>query len=209
MEPTETTITQAVPVSSLYPDRYGVGKTMIYRWLNELKISPTKENKYSFITLDEVQLLDGYFRAIQESTEAAKKYLSERVHERDREHVQTIDQASGELVNAPVNMTLNTFTDATTEDDAIVTSPSWTLAIEALAARLSPTLADPLAPQRQLQEIADRGWQVSSRQVHQIMGVYPTDGMERYGFRIVRAGKAGRQITWKVEQITEESGVPD
>ncbi len=81
----------------------------------------------------------------------------------------------------------------------VAQSPPWLLFAEAIAQRLSPSSPDPLLPQRQLQELADRGWLATTSQLRAILGVHPREGVW-YGFHLSKAGRIGRQGAWEVRK---------
>ncbi|MBE9178581.1 hypothetical protein IQ268_08420, partial [Oculatella sp. LEGE 06141] len=56
---------------------------------------------------------------------------------------------------------------------------------------------DPLLPQRQLEEIAERGWVVATSQLQAVLGVAPKEG-DRYGFQLQRCGRIGREAGWQI-----------
>lgn len=163
-----------IPVASLYPDRYGIGKTKLYERLKNLRLEPFSNGRQSFITVEQLELLDGYCKACEAGKEAAAAYLAAHVQPvHERVHTGTI------VPNLP---------------------PAWLALLEALASRLLlPPPPDPLLPQRQLQEIAEQHWEVSKSQLAKILGTrHFRDGDRRYGFQLLKHGKVGRQSAWKV-----------
>ena len=162
----QTTVLNGIPVNSLYPDRYGVGKSKIYATLKELGITPHRDRKTACLTLEQLLRLDRHMAgdSSSKSTEVAET-----------------EPGSGIV---PVELS--------------TLPPVLQLLISAIANQISPPTPDPLLPQRQLQEIADRGWLVSTSQLAAILGVRPTDGMVRYGFVCDRAGRSGRESSFKV-----------
>ncbi|MBE9178702.1 hypothetical protein IQ268_09030 [Oculatella sp. LEGE 06141] len=176
-----------IPVASLYPDRYTLGKTKVYEYMGILNIKPFRVGKAAFITFEQLKALDEYCRLLAENPAAAAEFAVS--------YAQSSSQ--GEQVrerNAPVHELVHTSAD-------LSTSPAWLLFVEAIAARLQPPASDPLAPQRQLQEICEQGWTVSSSQLRQILGIAPKAG-DRYGFTFTKAGRVGRQLAWRIGKIT-------
>jgi hypothetical protein len=63
--------------------------------------------------------------------------------------------------------------------------------------------SDPLAPQRALEEAYQHGWQLSTSQLAQILGLSPKNlgryqSFERFGFTFTKGGRQGQQATWMV-----------
>ena len=65
------------------------------------------------------------------------------------------------------------------------------------------TIADPLSKYRALDEIAANSWQLPTSEIAALLGLQSLSGkqFERYGFRFIRAGKAGSESTWRVEKF--------
>lgn len=77
--------------------------------------------------------------------------------------------------------------------------------VAAIATAQNPQPADPLAMFRQLEEIAQHGWLLSTSQLVDIMGVKPKgESCDRFGFRFTRAGKNGSETAWRVEKFDEQ-----
>lgn len=176
-----TTIIDKVPVSSLFPDRYGIGKTKLYEYLGNLQIRPFREGKAAFITLEQLSLLDEYCKRLAEGRDVAEAFLAELPESLEPDHLD--NEHVHELVHSPFE------------------SPAWLLFIEAVAARLAPPQTNILAPQTQLQQIADRQWQVTSSQLRQILGIHGIREGDCLGFRLLKAGRVGRETAWRVEKL--------
>jgi hypothetical protein len=177
-----TTVINKVPVSSLFPDRYGVAKTKLYEYLGDLQIRPFREGKIAYITLEQLELLDEYLKRLAKGREAAEAFLAELPESSEPEYQD--DEHVHELVHTPFNE-----------------SPAWLLFIEAVASRLALPPSDPLAPQTQLQQIVDRQWQVTTSQLRQILGIRSIHEGDRLGFRFQKAGRVGRETAWRVEKL--------
>lgn len=61
---------------------------------------------------------------------------------------------------------------------------------------------DLLANLRQLQEVCDRGWLLSSSQLAPLVGLKSVHGKEfdRFGFKFIKAGKNGSESAWRIEK---------
>lgn len=169
--PVASLVANKIPVASLYPDRYGLGKTKLYEYLGDLGIKPTLENRRSFITLDQLALLDRYV-PIASDRQAAATFLSTLPAEPIQEQVRGIVHS------------------------AETSTPPWIPLLEAIAQLQQPP--DPLALHRQLEEVVEHGWVLSSSQLREILGATPKEGDRRYGFTFSRQGRIGRQSGWRV-----------
>lgn len=168
-----------VPIAPLI-QKYG--KTKFYtQYLKDLGITPIRDGSNSYITPEQEELIAEYHRVRGEGKDAVQAFLAEV--ERSRQSSELSTQSSLERSEQRLGLS---------EPDRL-----WLL-VEALASRLQPTPPDPLHPQRQLEEIADRGWVVTSSQLREILGTQPREG-ERLGFRLVKVGRSGREAAWRVE----------
>lgn len=174
----QATVVSGIPVSSLYPDRYGLGRSKIYDALKQLGITPYREGKVAYLTLEQLHRLDRHL-------------------------------THGEPVDTFMDTSVDTSVDTSTEAPSLRQSsivpvemstlpPALQLIVNAIASRMMSTPADPLLPQRQLQELCDRGWLASTSQLTKILGVRPRPQMSRYGFMFEAKGKMGREACWQV-----------
>ena len=154
-----------------------VSKTMFYtQYLADLKITPLKDDENrAYVTHEQKLLLDEYHRRRSESKQALAEFLAE----------------------------LNGTSELVPNSSELSQQAVWLRFAEALATRLAPAAPDPLSPQEQLQRICDRGWQVSTSQLEQILGVgygaiarHP----ERFGFVLTKVGQVGREAAWQVQK---------
>lgn len=176
-------VADRIPVSSLYPDRYGVGRSKVYEYLKALEIQTFKPDgtRFSYLEWADFEALDKYTALLQsEGEEPAATFANQWRQQR------------------------GTSTDASNLVPAEVAAlpPALQLMIEAIAARLAPVPADPLLPQRQLQEVCDRGWQLSTSQLRAIVGTRPQQESDRYGFEFECVGRMGRQRAWRVKRAS-------
>jgi hypothetical protein len=155
-----------------------IGKTTFYtQYLKALSISPLKdENHRAYVTHDQKQLLDEYHRRRCEGKTSLNEFLAELGSTQLQSTIEPVQ-------NTP----------------ELVQSPLWLAFLEALTPRLAPP-TDPLSPQKQLQEISDRAWQVSSSQLKAILNTSSVPP-NRYGFNFTKVGKSGRELSWVVQKI--------
>ena len=77
------------------------------------------------------------------------------------------------------------------------------LAQQRQMADLYKSTVDPLAPQRALEEAYQHGWQLSTSQLAQILGLSPKNlerdqSLEQFGFTFIKCGRQSQQTTWTV-----------
>ena len=166
-----------IPVSSLYPDRYGFGKSKLYEILKECKITPYRDGKTACITVEQLHQLDRYLVHGEAPNTPVETSLESSV------------ESSAYLMQPrPASVEMSTL------------PPALQLIVEAIASRMTATPPDPLLPQRQLQELCDRRWFATTTQLTKILGVRPRPGMTRYGFELQPRGKMGREGCWQINQ---------
>ena len=172
----QTSTIDRIPTSELI-DRYG--KTKLYtQYFKALQIEPIRDGNNSYISPEQAKLVEGYHAVRGQGKAAVQAFLDELFAESP-----SVLERTG---------TVETVLERSDQ--------SWLAFAEAIADRLSPPPSDPLLPQRQLQEIANRGWIVSSSQLQKILGVRAKEG-ERLGFTLMRSGRVGRSVGWRVEKV--------
>jgi len=167
------------PVSELQ-SRYNIGKQAVYNRLDALKIKPEKQGNRSYITSEQLELLDD----LHEHITAGGTMADFHVHptEFSLNRVDTVNKSSG----------LNEMPSGLSKPDDLITL------IERIAAALKPT-ADPLAHLEQLERAVANNWLLTTADVKRVIGVKPTgDSFTRGSFTFVQAGKIGNQSAWKV-----------
>lgn len=170
-----------VPVAGLL-NRYS--KTKLYtKYFKDLGIKPIRDGSNSYITPEDEAAVAAYHQACGMGAEAVEQFLSEyrRSSERSELAIGFSPEHGLERSEPPSAAQL------------------WLL-VEAIANRIQPPQADPLALQRQLEEAANHDWILSTGQLSQILGTRPQEG-DRYGFTLSKAGQIGRSIGWRVEKI--------
>lgn len=131
--------------------------------------------------------------SIEPLKDGVKAYItSEQKQELDRYHQHRLN---GTI--STVSRHLETTSDIALNSTAMIL-------INAVANRLNPPTADPLAIQEQLQRISDRQWTVSTSQLRQIIGRKPKVG-NLYGFEFSKAGKISFQDAWRIRQGNKQS----
>jgi len=165
------------PVSELQ-SRYSIGKQAVYNRLDALKIKPGKHGNRSYISLEQLQILDQLHAHITDGGTMAD-FQSPPI-ESSLTLVDTVDKTTG-LGKA---------------DDLITL-------IERIAAALKPT-EQPLTHWEQLEKAAANNWLLSTADVQRVIGVKPKgERFTRGSFTFVRSGKIGNQLAWRVVKSTE------
>lgn len=181
----------AVPVNSLFPDRYNLQKSSVYKALTDLKINTFKEDKgkTKYITFQQLSALDEYMDILKMSgRQTAETFASEYAQK---------------TATAPAIAPANLLSESSTE----FSSGAAMLALaNAISLHAQPVQADPLAPQKHLQEACTKGWVLSTAQVREIVGMKSWHGQMRYGFCFQKEGRVGNQSGWLV---LKDSGVPE
>lgn len=206
----DTSVVEKIPVSSLFPDRYGKGKTKVYEFLKDLGVERIYQGKEAFISLEDLHDLDEYVRCAGAGDRLGMESLQRRRGRvlSTREPLDEQVHAYGEFVQVnsePVREPVQSV-QAGEIDGGLVQqmsqSPAWMMLIEAIAQRVQvQQRIDPLTPQEQLERAAQHQWLLATDQVRSIIGVKP-HGLEfrRYGFVLVRSGRCGAQAAWLVRK---------
>ena len=179
------------PVSEL-PARYDVARSQIYARLDALKqrdesLVPEKRGKKSYVDEKLINLLDSMHVLISQQGEtvsdAADRVLSVEPQTRPMSSARQVDR---------------------TQDTSIVyqEQPSE-LAVLLSAIASQQKQPDMLDRYRQLDEIAEKGWELPTHEIAEILGLKTLSGteFERHGFKFIRCGKVGSQSAWKVEKL--------
>jgi hypothetical protein len=179
---------------------YGVNRSNIYKRLNGLKekgyfTDPFKQENRAFWDADQKLLMDRLDRHIKTGNDISS-FPSAADFEGDvfpvlrdspRQSHKTQDNLSIDV--APATLGMAAFVDSIVTKLVAVYPPQ-------------PQPPDPLANLRQLQEVSDRGWLLSSSQLAPLLGrkSLPSKDFDRFGFRFVKAGKNGAEAAWRVEK---------
>lgn len=162
-----------VPIKELW-NKYSLGKTQFYKRMGELGVIPQKVGTQSYITPEELQTLDDLHQHILKGGTTPGFLAEKNGVSSETRIVKTSESKLTRREQVPVDLALKIF-------------------------EMFDPQPDPLAPQRQLQEAADRSWVLGTLQLKQILGQTPQE-REYFGFKVVRCGRSGRgrEIGWKV-----------
>lgn len=179
------------------PDLFGVARSQIYNRRDALiaagyEFNFRKEKNKLYISGRDLQTMQEMHRLIS----VEKK---------------TMDEAVGILVGVPMQQIV----PQNTSDVGDHPSGFMQMFIRAIAQIVrsegSPVLSeprlgaslDPLHKYRQLQEMAEQGWQVSTSDLSSVLGLKHLSGQafERYGYRFERVGRNGIESAWRVKKL--------
>ena len=182
----------SLPVSSL-PDRYGVARSQIYNRLNKLNLQTQKRGNKAYVNAQQIAQLDQIHQLITQGLS-----LDEAV-------AQMQSHSDGPITpqDSPMRQSHETPQDSLMRQSYDLTGQlDLRGLLAAIATIQQPPSADPLAMFRQLEEIAQHNWLLSTSQLADIIGVKPKgESCDRFGFRFTRSGKNGSETAWKVEKI--------
>ena len=139
------------PVSQLQ-SRYSIGKQAVYNRLDALDIKPFKEGNRSYITADQLRLLDELHQHI-----AAGGTMADFSAKKDSP-ADTVDIVSSQLDTV----------------DKPILSPvaaNFGELVKAIATAIQP--ADPLHYMDVLERAAEKGWLLTTKEVRQLISVKP------------------------------------
>jgi hypothetical protein len=170
------------PVSQLQ-SRYSIGKQAVYNRLDALDIKPSKEGNRSYLTADQVRLLDDLHEHIKAGgTMADFPGIS----------LPQLEMGSPlDRVESPLDAVETSITAAANFADLV----------KAIASVVQPT--DPLRYMEVLERAAEKGWLLTTAEVRELIGVKPTaakgeDSYQRGCWLFTKAGKIGSQTAWRV-----------
>jgi len=193
------------PVKSLM-ERYNITRSVLYNRFKGLGIVPTKFGRQSYVTGDELALLDqlhdyvqagGYITGfiqeykIEEETEAlpSEQQVERNGNNATATHKQNGNQLTtqGTVIESPEVL-----------EKIIETTVSST--VKAIRASNEDTLED----LETLQRIADNGWLIPTKRLAQIIDRAPSTLARKpevnyCGFRLIRAQQEGNQSLWRVK----------
>ncbi|NBD32500.1 MAG: hypothetical protein GVY17_05915 [Cyanobacteria bacterium] len=193
------------PVKSLM-ERYNITRSVLYNRFKGLGIVPTKFGRQSYVTGEELALLDqlheyiqaggyitGFIRKfkIDEETEALP---SEQSIEHNGNHATATRKQNGNQLT-----TQETVIESPEVLERIIeTTVSST--VKAIGASNEDTLED----LETLQRIADNGWLIPTKRLAQIINRAPSTLARKpevnyCGFRLIRAQQEGNQSLWRVK----------
>jgi len=183
---TETTV-DSLPVAQL-PDRYSIARSVLYGRLSDLKIKAEKRGNKAYVNAEQIELLDRFHAHIQAGGTTAEFLVSAGLS--DRQEVgqprQSDGQSDGQLATVEQSAMLAVLMEAISSRYP-----------QGVASRLHP---DPLANLEALEKACRHGWQLSTSQLAQLLGLKTLSGktIQRYGFTFTRVGRNGTESAWAI-----------
>jgi len=184
-------MTDLFPVARLR-ERYGIGKQAEINRRKHLRIKTSKIEGSYYVTDKQLKLLDALDHWLTDMGGKMSDFDPQiAVDSLDSNH----ELARTELVEA----TPTDYQEATLIESEEAT-PDWEDLIGRLAEKLQPAQS-PLDNWRELEEAAQKGWLLTTRQVREIAGAKPKGQQwQRGAFTFRKAGKIGRETAWEVEK---------
>jgi hypothetical protein len=186
-----TELINEVPFGDL-PDLVGVARSQIYNRRDALiaagyEFNFRKEKNKLYISGQDLQTMQEMHRLIS----VEKKTIDEAV-------LILVGQSSQHIV--PQNPSAGIEESPTGFMQMFVRAIAQIVRSEGA---IAPAPSDPLQKYRQLQEIAEQGWQVNSSELASILGLKRLSGsaFERYGYRFERVGRNGAESAWLVTKL--------
>jgi hypothetical protein len=207
------------PVKEL-PGRYEINRSVLYSRLKALNIQPHPSGKQSYVTGEELDLLDKLHQHLQKggitSEFVAQQTVTRQQQNKTQDDYQIkqsnfsnqkgLTQPDVQIRQSPDNTRQDGLTGKLAPSPENLKLLIQEVAIET-AAKMSQQKesADPLADLELLQRLADHGWLIPTSRLAAIVGLSPGTLSGRFefsycGFTISKAGKQGNQTAWKVSQ---------
>jgi hypothetical protein len=186
------------PVSQLQ-NRFSIGKQAVYNRLDALDIKPFKEGNKSYITADQLQLLDRLHEHINQGGTMAEfpKSTASPVDSLKS----PVDKSDSPVEIVETGMNLSTANNLEALVQVVSTGVEKAIAT-------STEAKSPLWYMVELKRAADEGWLLTTKEVKDLIGVKPNTkkGEKTYkrgNWLFIKSGRIGNQTAWKV--IVEES----
>lgn len=177
-------------------DRYRIGKQAEINRRKHLGVKPIKVEGTYYITEEQLKVLDALDHwLVQQGGKMA-----------DFDPNLAVDslESSGQLTrpdtldSRPMEAQEATLIDGSEVSPA--GNPEWGPLIELLAEKIQPPQS-PLQNWRELEEACEKGWLLTTKQVHELAGAKPKGKQwHRGAFIFTKAGKIGNQLAWLVEK---------
>ncbi|NBD18872.1 MAG: hypothetical protein GVY04_22875 [Cyanobacteria bacterium] len=194
------------PVKSLM-ERYNITRSVLYNRFKGLGIIPTKFGRQSYVTGEELALLDQLHEYIQAGgyiTGFIQEYKIDEETESLRSEEET--ERNGNYSTATVKRNGNQLAT----QNSLIESPevlekvietTVSSTVKAIRASNEDTLED----LETLQRIADNGWLIPTKRLAQIINRAPSTLARKpevnyCGFRLIRAHQEGNQSLWRVQK---------
>jgi len=193
------------PVKNL-PSRYSIGRAAVYNRLEKLNIKPYAINNKSFVTSEELELLDALDTFLKEG-----KTMNEFLEQQgglstdtslDKPVYSPLD-IENSLENIDIYRPVDTrYLTVDTSRDTLRLTEVKDLVYDLIKTIQSDSKSS-IDDLRNLQEIADKNWHLPTKRMAEIVGCSPaTLGKHKEyhycGFVIIKTTKQGRGFLWRV-----------
>lgn len=207
------------PVKEL-PGRYSINRSVLYSRLKALNIKPHASGKQSYVTGQDLNLLDRLHQHLQQGGITSEFLAQQKTTRQQQDKTRDIYQTNqAKLCNqkglTPLNSQTIHLPDHTRQDgltgQLALSADTWKLLAQEIAIETATKIgqqqssSDPLADLELLQRVADHGWLIPTSRLAAIVGLSPgtLSGRKEFsycGFTISKAGKQGNETAWKVSQ---------
>jgi hypothetical protein len=165
-------------------DRYGISRSVLYHRINSLQIQPEKLGKRSFVSAEQLALLDGLHDHIKHGG-ASAEFLEAKGLSAIQFGKQSDEQLGGQMTLAGAGQLLSLLADQSVEQSDKQSTIHWTERL------------------RFLEEACQNKWLLSTSQLAELLGISSHtltsfQNCDRYGFSFTRSGLNGVEIAWRI-----------
>jgi len=185
-------------MESLYPvsqlrERYQIGKQAEINRRKHLGIKPIKKDGINYITKEELDLLDSLNQYLKETGGKMSDFNPNSTS-------LAVESSDGNTGLDSVDSTPIEHQEAMLIDNELE-SPNWNLLVESLIQNIQPARS-PIQNWRELEEASQKGWLLTTKQVHELAGAKTKDEKwQRDAFTFRKEEKIGNQAAWLVEKL--------
>jgi hypothetical protein len=192
------------PVKSLM-ERYNITRSVLYNRFKGLGIVPKKFGRQSYVTGEELVLLDRLHEYVQAGgyiTGFIRNYQIDDSTE-SLPSEQEVERNGNKRVATPTRNGNNLATQQQILESPEVLEKVIETTVSSTVKAIRASNQDSLEDLETLQRIADKGWLIPTKRLAQIIDRAPSTlarkpEVQYCGFRLVRAQQEGNQSLWKV-----------
>jgi hypothetical protein len=192
------------PVKSLM-ERYNITRSVLYNRFKGLGIVPKKFGRQSYVTGEELVLLDRLHEYVQAGgyiTGFIRNYQIDDSTE-SLPCEQEVERNGNKRVATPTRNGNNLATQQQILESPEVLEKVIETTVSSTVKAIRASNQDSLEDLETLQRIADKGWLIPTKRLAQIINRAPSTlarkpEVQYCGFRLVRAQQEGNQSLWKV-----------
>ena len=196
-------------------DRYNLkSRKSLYSRLDELGITLDKDGNKSYATEEQVKLLDqqheyikngGTLKNFVPTTHAKVAVPDTTTQHNQNNDISSIVETTQYAERYPLGHTPQLSTQS--ETMAILLGDMAQKMAVAIAKKMNPP--NPTWYLAELERARASGWELTTSQVKELIGVKPTCKQGKKTFRrgsfvFVKSGKIGNQTSWKVQKVTDD-----